>query len=136
MNGSGVVIFFYIAILVLLVASGWQVFSKAGEAGWQVLIPIWNLIVVLKIVGRPWWWIILWFIPLVNIVISLIVSLNLAKSFGRGGGFGVGIWLLGFIFVPILGFGSATTWGLQPRARSDCVAERIGRHADPFHTSS
>jgi hypothetical protein len=116
MNGNGVVIFFYIAILVLLVASGWQVFSKAGEAGWQILIPIWNLIVVLKIVGRPWWWIILWFIPLVNIVISLIVSLNLAKSFGRGGGFGVGIWLLGFIFVPILGFGSATYMG--PAAKS------------------
>jgi hypothetical protein len=105
---NGVLIFIYVAIIVVEIAGLWCVFTKAGEAGWKSIIPIWNIIVLLRIVGRPLWWIILLLIPLVNIVISLILSLNLAKSFGKGGGFGVGIWLLGFIFIPILGFGSAT----------------------------
>ena len=104
---NGIVLVIYIAIIVVIVAGGWRVFTKAGEAGWQVIIPIWNAIVLLRIVGRPVWWVILLFIPLVNIVVSLIVALNLAKSFGKGDGFGIGLWLLGFIFVPILGFGSA-----------------------------
>jgi hypothetical protein len=103
----GVLIIIYIAIIVIVIAGFWRVFTKAGEAGWKSIIPIWNIIVLLRIVGKPVWWIILLIIPLVNIVISLIVSLELAKSFGKGNGFGVGVWLLGIIFVPILGFGSA-----------------------------
>ena len=105
---NGVLIFVYLAIIVLVIAGFWCVFTKAGEAGWKSIIPIWNIIVLLRIVGRPVWWIVLLIIPLVNIVVSLIISLDLAKSFGKGNGFGVGLWLLGFIFVPILGFGSAT----------------------------
>ena len=105
---NDVLIIIYVALVVLVIAGFWRVFTKAGEAGWKSIIPIWNIIVLLRIVGRPLWWIILLIIPLVNIVISLIVSLGLAKSFGKGSGFGVGLWLLGFIFIPILGFGSAT----------------------------
>jgi len=105
---NGVLIVIYVAIIVLVIAGFWCVFTKAGEAGWKSIIPIWNIIVLLRIVGRPVWWIVLLIIPLVNIVVSLIISLDLAKSFGKGNGFGVGLWLLGFIFVPILGFGSAT----------------------------
>jgi hypothetical protein len=105
---SGLVVLIYVAIIVLVVAGFWCVFTKAGEAGWKSIIPIWNIVVTLRIIGRPWWWLILLIIPLVGFVISLIVSLDLAKSFGKGNGFGVGVWLLGFIFVPILGFGSAT----------------------------
>ena len=104
---NGIVVVIYLAIIVLLIAAAWQIFTKAGEAGWKCLIPIYNLLVLLKIVGRPWWWIILWIIPLVGIVIAL----DLAKSFGKGGGFGVGLFFLGFIFGPILGFGSATYVG-------------------------
>lgn len=108
---NGVLIIIYLAVIVLIVAGAWLVFTKAGEAGWKAIIPIWNIIVMLRIVGRPLWWIILLLIPFLNIIISLIVSMDLAKSFGKGSGFGVGLWLLGFIFVPILGFGSATYRG-------------------------
>ena len=82
---NGIVVVIYLAIIVLLIAAAWQIFTKAGEAGWKCLIPIYNLLVLLKIVGRPWWWIILWIIPIVGIVIALIVALDLAKSFGKGG---------------------------------------------------
>jgi Family of unknown function (DUF5684) len=108
---NGFLILIYVAIIVVVIAGYWCVFTKAGEAGWKSIIPIWNVIVLLRIIGRPLWWIILLFIPIVNIIIALIVSLDLAKSFGKGNGFGVGIWLLSFIFVPILGFGSATYQG-------------------------
>jgi Family of unknown function (DUF5684) len=108
---NGIVVVIYLAIIVLLIAAAWQIFTKAGEAGWKCLIPIYNTLVLLKIVGREWWWILLLLIPILNIVIWLIIALDLAKSFGKGGGFGVGLFFLSFIFGPILGFGSATYIG-------------------------
>ncbi len=95
------------AIAALVVIAGWIVFTKAGEPGWAVLIPIYNAIVVLRIAGKPWWWIFLMMIPLVNIVISILVGVAVAENFGKGAGFGVGLAFFGFIFVPILAFGDA-----------------------------
>ena len=84
---------------------------KAGHAGWKAIIPIYNYYIILKIVGRPGWWLILYFIPIVNIIIFIIVDLNLAKSFAKGTGFAVGLILLSIVFIPILGFGPATYVG-------------------------
>jgi hypothetical protein len=89
----------------------WKVFTKARQPGWASIIPIYNLYVWCKIVGRPWWWILLMLIPLVNFIILIILSIDLAKSFGKGAGFGIGLALLGIIFWPILGFGSAQYQG-------------------------
>ncbi len=100
-----------LAILVFLIAAMWKVFTKAGKAGWLVLIPIVNVYQLLKIAGRPGWWLILLIIPLVNLIISILVSMDIAKSFGKGAGFGLGLAFLGPIFYPILGFGSATYKG-------------------------
>lgn len=100
-----------LVLVVVLVAAAWKLFTKAGKPGWASIIPIYNVIVFLQIVGKPVWWIILFFIPIVNLIIALLVSLSLAKSFGKGAGFGIGIWLLGFIFVPILAFGDAKYQG-------------------------
>jgi hypothetical protein len=101
----------YIALIVLMVAAFWKIFVKAGEEGWKAIIPIWNTLVTLKIVGRPWWWIILLFIPLVTVVVWFIIMLDLAKSFGHGVGFALGLFVLPFIFSLILGFGEATDRG-------------------------
>ena len=98
----------YLAIIVLVIAGFWKVFTKAGKPGWAVIIPIYNLIVLLEITGKPIWWIILLLIPVVNIVIIFIVYHALSTSFGKGVGFTFGLILLGFIFIPILGFGDAT----------------------------
>jgi hypothetical protein len=100
-----------LAILVFIIAAMWKVFTKAGKAGWLVLIPIVNVYQLLKIAGRPGWWLILFIIPLVNLIISILVSMDIAKSFGKGAGFGLGLAFLGPIFYPILGFGSATYKG-------------------------
>jgi Family of unknown function (DUF5684) len=97
----------YLSIIVLMIAGYWRLFEKAGQPGWAAIVPIYNVYILLKVVGRPGWWLILYFIPLVNVVVDLVVSLDLASSFGRGAGYGVGVWLLPWIFVPVLGLGSA-----------------------------
>ena len=96
-----------LALFILLMASYWVIFTKAGEAGWKFLIPIYNIIVLLKIIDKPVWWIILLLIPLVNIVIIFMISISLAKAFGKGTGFGVGLVFLAIIFAPLLAFGDA-----------------------------
>jgi Family of unknown function (DUF5684) len=102
-----------IALLValVLIVAMWKVFTKAGQPGWASIIPIYNLYIWCKIVGRPGWWILLMLIPFVNFIICIILCIDLAKSFGKGAGFGIGLALLGVIFLPILGFGSAQYQG-------------------------
>ncbi|HEX4521389.1 MAG TPA: DUF5684 domain-containing protein [Gaiellaceae bacterium] len=108
---NGIVVIVYLAVLVLLIAGNWMVFTKANEAGWKSIIPIWNAIVLLRIIGRPVWWIVLLLIPFVNIVVLIIVWRELARSFGKDVGFTVGLFFLPFIFLPMLGFGGATYRG-------------------------
>ena len=105
--GIGVGSFAALVIIVFEIAAVWRIFVKAGDRGWKAIIPIWNTLIVLKIVGRPWWWIFLYIIPIVWWIVYIIVYYDLAKSFGKGVGFAVGVILLPFIFVPILGFGSS-----------------------------
>jgi hypothetical protein len=102
-----------LAAIVILIAAMWKVYAKAGEPGWAAIIPIYNIVVMLKIAGKPVWWIILMLIPFVNFIIALLVCLDIAKNFGKGGGFGIGLFLLGFIFFPILAFGDAKFVGTK-----------------------
>lgn len=95
----------YFAVIMLLIASQWGIYSKAGKPGWACLIPIYNIIVLLEIVGKPWWWLFLMMIPLLNIIIIFWTHNLLSKSFGKSEGFTVGLIFLPLIFFPILGFG-------------------------------
>lgn len=103
-----------IAFIILMVAAMWKVFSKAGQPGWAAIIPIVNTYFLCKVAGRPGWWLILLFIPFVNLIIWIILCIDIAKAFGKGAGFGIGLLLLPFIFFPILGFGSAQYQGAGP----------------------
>ena len=94
----------WLAVVLLMVASLWKVFVKAGEPGWAAIVPIYNLFVLLKIAGKPAWWFILMLIPIVNFIVLIVVCIALAEKFGKGAGFGVGLGLFGIIFYPILGF--------------------------------
>ena len=96
--------------LVIIIAM-WKVFSKAGQPGWAAIIPIYNFYVLCKVAGRPGWWLLLMLIPFVNFIIFIIVCIDIAKNFGKGTGFGLGLAFLGVIFFPILGFGSAQYQG-------------------------
>ena len=99
--------FFCLAIFVLYIVAGWKVFEKAGQPGWASIVPIYNIIVMLKIVGKPLWWLIMFILPGVNIIFAIWMINMLSKSFGKDEGFTIGLLLLGFIFYPILAFGGA-----------------------------
>ncbi|MEI7730561.1 MAG: DUF5684 domain-containing protein [Verrucomicrobiota bacterium] len=99
---------FVLAIAIVIIAGFWKVFTKAGKPGWAVLVPIYNVIVLVEIAGKPLWWFILFFIPFINLVAVILVGLAVAKQFGKSEAFGIGLALLGGIFYPILGFSDAT----------------------------
>jgi len=105
--------FFFGSIIlgILLIITQWIVYQKAGKPGWACIIPIYNFIVLLEIVGKPLWWFLLMLIPVVNIIVAIIVYHNLSLSFGKTAGFTVGLVLLPFIFFPILAFGDAKYLG-------------------------
>jgi len=95
-------------IAVVVIIALWRTFSKAGKPGWYSIIPILNVYTLVTIAGRPGWWTVLYFIPVANIIASIFVSIDLAKSFGKSSTFGVvAIWLFSIVGYLILGFGSA-----------------------------
>jgi hypothetical protein len=113
-GGSAVATLIYLVIAVVDIVAMWRLFTKAGQPGWAAIIPIYNLYVLVKVAGREGWWVILYFIPFVNIVVWFIVAIDVAKNFGKSTGFGIGIALLSFIFIPILAFGDAQYLGARP----------------------
>jgi hypothetical protein len=114
-SGGFIALFFFLALLLLFVvipiAATWQIFVKAGQPGWAALVPVYNLVILLKIVQRPIWWLVLLFVPFVNFVVPLILMYDLARVFGKGVGFTVGLILLGPIFLALLAFGEAQYLG-------------------------
>ncbi len=99
--------FIFIGYAVIAIYAGlWKVFEKARVPGWKALIPVYNVVVILRLTGRPFYWLFLLFVPVVNIVIGVILRIETAERFHKGPVFGAGLVLLPFIFFPILGFGT------------------------------
>ena len=123
-------------VSLITIVGQWKVYTKAGKPGWACIIPIYNLIVMLEIVGKPIWWIFLFLIPCLNIVFVVWTFNLLSKSFGQSEGFTIGLLLLGFIFWPVLGFGNyqylgpsaAEAGGLRPPENPF----NAPNHKDPF----
>ena len=107
---AGVMILALIAAVFGIVVS-WKIFEKAGQPGWASLIPIYNVVVMLRIAGKPEWWIILMLIPFVNLVVAIMALVATAERFGKSTGFAMGMLFLPIIFYPILAFGDATYQG-------------------------
>jgi len=106
MDNVGVLVV-QLAVAVVVLAGFWKVFTKAGQPGWACIVPFYNIYVMTQIAGKPAWWIVLFFIPIANLIAAILIFVAIAQKFGKGAGFGVGMALLGFIFIPILGFGDA-----------------------------
>lgn len=97
----------YLGLLALTAVGVWATFVKAGQRGWTSVIPLVNLLVLLKIVGKRPLWAALFFVPVVNILFTSFVTIRVAQHFGKGIGFGLGLVFFPYVFYPILGFGSA-----------------------------
>src|SRR5438034_7855705 len=96
--GAGTIGIVYVVVIVVMIAAVWKIFTKAGQPGWASIVPIYNFIVMLRIAGKPAWWFLLMFIPVVNFVVLIIVLLSFARNFGKGGGFAMGLLFLAPIF--------------------------------------
>ncbi len=96
-----------LVIVLVMIISGWKIFTKAGKPGWAVIIPIYNIIVLLQIVKKPVWWLVLFLIPVVNLVIMIVVAYLMAKHFGQPGWHVVLYVLLPILYLPYLAFSSA-----------------------------
>lgn len=96
-----------LAVFILMIAATWRIFTKAGRPGWAAIVPIYNSLQLIWTAGKPWWWIILFFIPFVNIVVAAVLYYNLAKAFGKGVGYALLIFFLPFIGFPLLAWGGA-----------------------------
>jgi hypothetical protein len=103
---TSILIFSFIIWLILIIAH-WKIFTKAGQPGWASIIPIFNFYILLKIIGKPSWWLILLFVPIANFIIAIWSANLLAKRFGKDELYTFGLILLPYIFYPILAFGSA-----------------------------
>ena len=94
---------------VLVIVGMWKIFVKAGQPGWASIIPIYNLYVLCQITAKPIWWLLLLILcPFINMIVLILLTLALAKSFGKGTGFALGMVFFPFVFYPILGFSDAT----------------------------
>ncbi len=104
---SGSQAFFILAILFFFIFIPlWKIYEKADQAGWALLVPLYNEIVILRIVGKPDWFVLLFFIPFLNILLEMWMFVLIAQSFGKSVWFGLGMCFLPFIFLPILAFGN------------------------------
>lgn len=102
-----------LVLVAVIIVAMWKIFVKAGQPGWASLVPIYNIIVMLNMVGRPVWWLLLFMIPLANVGVSIVLALDMAKSFGKETGFAIGLILLPIVFYPLLAFGDAQYVGPQ-----------------------
>lgn len=107
-----------IGLGILMLVAAWKVLTKAGQPGWACIIPIYNVIVWAEVADKPIWWGLLLFVPGVNVIFSILLSIAIAEQFGEGAGFGIGLWLLPFIFYPMLAFGGAEYQSYNNRPRT------------------
>jgi hypothetical protein len=108
LGGAEVIILVvYFGVIILTIAGIWATYAKAGKPGWASIIPIYNIIVLLEMAGKPIWWLLLFFIPIVSLIVYIMVLVDVSRAFGKGALYGVGLAFLPFIFFPMLGFGDA-----------------------------
>jgi hypothetical protein len=101
---------FSLIVFVVLIVSAWRMYEKAGQAGWVSFIPILNLLGLLKMIGKPFWWIVLYVPPLTPFT-HFVVTVMVARRFGKSALFGVGLYFLPMFFLPLIGLGGARYLG-------------------------
>lgn len=123
---------FFFAFYIFMVVVQWKIFVKAGKPGWASLIPIYNTVTLLQVVGKPDWWVILFLVPFANIVVGIMLAIELAKVFGKSAGFGVvALILFPFVGYPILAFGSSQYKGPGGTGAPATPAPALGPEQTP-----
>ena len=110
-SANPLLIILWIVMTVVLIVANWKIFTKAGKPGWAILIPIYNIIVMMQIIKKPLWWVIMLFIPLVNVVFCILIAYNMVLKFGQPGWHVVLALFIGIIYYPYLAFSKAEYQG-------------------------
>ena len=131
LSGSALValVLFALAVAVLMIASMWRIFQKAGKPGWAAIVPLYNTWVLAEVCGKPGWWglypligVIPFLGAFVSLILSVYFSILLAKVFGRGVGFAIlALLIFPFVGYPMLGFGDAKYLGPEAGAAAGPV---------------
>ncbi len=100
--------------VILCIVSQWKLFQKAGKPGWASIVPVYNTLMIIEIIKKPWWWLLLLLIPIVNLVFSIWVINLYVKAFGKNEGYTIGVLLFPFIFLPILAFDKSVQYIYAP----------------------
>ena len=108
-----ITIIIVLAIVVLVLASFWKLYEKAGKPGWAAIIPIYSTLVMLEIIHKPWWWLILMFIPYIGFIWSIWAFVLFIKSYGKSTGYAIGAMFLPFIFLPMMAFDENVQYMLE-----------------------
>ena len=89
---------FFLIVQVIHFLGTWKLYKSAGRKSWEALIPVYNAIMLMKIIGRPTWWTVLLFIPIINLILFPVVWIETLRSFGKKSNLDtfLGIATLGF----------------------------------------
>ncbi|SDR94615.1 signal peptidase I [Gramella sp. MAR_2010_147] len=74
---------FFLLLQVVHFLGTWKLYQRAGRKAWEAAIPVYNAVILMKIINRPWWWVVLMFIPIVNLIIIPVIWVETIRSFGR-----------------------------------------------------
>lgn len=101
----------YLAIVVASIAGLWVLFQRAGKPGWMAIIPILNLVVMVSLAGKEWWWIILFFVPIANIVALIMVFKHFLENYGERELLNIIIGIIfSFLYIPYMAFIKKSTY--------------------------
>lgn len=78
---SWIILFFVIQLLHGLAT--FKLYVKAGRQAWEAFVPVYNAVILMKIINRPWWWTILLFLPIVNLIMFPVIWVEISRSFGK-----------------------------------------------------
>ncbi len=110
-SGNPLLAIMCVVIIIFGLACEWIVFQKAGEPGWKAIVPLYNMYTMYKFCWGNGWMFLLTFVPVANIVVTLMLAYKLAKSFGHGIGFCLLYIFFPIIALPILAFGNSRYLG-------------------------
>lgn len=96
-----------LAVCVFLLVCEWKLFKKAGKPGWACIVPFYNLYVLFDIIYGKGVKFLLLLVPILNVIISVAVSIRTSQVYGKGTGLGVLNLFFPFVVLPILAFGDA-----------------------------
>ena len=87
---------FFLTVQLIHFGGSWKLYQKAGRKSWEALIPVYNAVVLMEIIRRPKWWVVLLFIPIINLMIFPVVWVETLRSFGKKSSLDTALGILTF----------------------------------------